>query len=141
MQTGVNIPLAVYQWIVLAVIVWIVSTGLARARAFRPFRRWVKSKSDYFGEGVSCQFCISHWIGFLAVGVSNPHFLPFDSTWGFYTPFFGHSFAVIGLANLVARTLGQTPPNGVPHPDELEEVQYNNVTYGESVAISDEEAA
>lgn len=138
---GPNLPYAIYTWTVLAVIVWIVSTGLARARAFRPFRRWVKSKSDYFGEGVSCQFCLSHWVGFLVVGVSNPHFLPGELTTGFLPHFFGHSFAVIGLAALIARTIGQTPPNGVPHPDEVEEVTYTNKNYVGEVYVSEEESA
>jgi len=113
----------VFTWVYLSVIVWVMSTGLARARVFRPFRKWVKSKSDYFGEGVSCQFCLSHWIGFLVVGVLRPHFLTLGAAQGFYGYFLPHSFALIGLAAIIARTVGKTPPDGVPHPDVLAELE------------------
>lgn len=109
----------VYQWVYLSVIVWIVSTSLARARAFRPFRQWVRSKSAYFGEGVSCQFCISHWVGFILTLLVRPTFLTLGKSVGFYGSFLTHSFALIGLAALIARTIGKTPPNGVPHPDQV----------------------
>lgn len=109
----------VYQWVYLSVIVWVVSTSLARARAFRPFRQWVRSKSAYVGEGVSCQFCISHWIAFVVVLLVRPTFLTLGRSVGFYGYFLTHSFALIGLAALIARTIGKTPPNGVPHPDQV----------------------
>jgi hypothetical protein len=110
---------SLYSWVALAVIVWIVSTTIARARVFRPLRRAVKRRSDYFGEGISCQYCISHWVGLLVVAALRPRFLPFDTPGGFYGYYLTHSFAVIGLSALIARTIGKTPPDGVPHPDEI----------------------
>jgi hypothetical protein len=110
----------VYSWVVLSVIVWVVSTTLTRARVFRPFRRWVKQRSDYFGEGVSCQYCLSHWVGFIVTLLYKPWFIVFDTDSAVLN-FFGHAFAVIGLAALIARTIGKTPPDGVLHPDEQAE--------------------
>jgi hypothetical protein len=123
MFRSTDLAVALYTWVSLAVIVWIVATTIARARVFRPLRKAVKRRSDYLGEGISCQYCISHWIGFLTVLVVRPHFLPFDAMGGFYGYFTTHSFAVIGLAALIARTIGKTPPDGVPHPDVIAELE------------------
>ncbi len=116
---------ALFEWIVLSVIVWTVSTTIARARVFRPLRAWVKGRSDFFGEGVSCQYCISHWVAFALTLVYRPHLLepayrPASLPWLLpVLDYLVSAFAVIGLGALIARNLGKTPPDGV-HPDQKE---------------------
>ncbi len=112
-----NLLINLYNWVALSVIVWLAATTLARARVLRPLRAWVKERSDYFGEGVSCQYCISHWVGFAVAIAFRPRFLMM--TTGFPAlDLFAHALAIIGLAALIARTLGKTPPDGLLHPDE-----------------------
>lgn len=121
-----NLVHALFEWVVLSVTVWTVSTTIARARVFRPLRRWVKAHSDFFGEGVSCQYCISHWVAFALTLVYRPELLPAAHWPAFAAPwllpvidYFASAFALIGLSALIARTLGKTPPEGV-HPDQKE---------------------
>ncbi len=123
MQGG--IVQAIFEWIVLSVIVWTVSTTISRARVFRPLRSWVKGRSDFFGEGVSCQYCISHWVAFTLILIYRPHILP-PAQWPAALPWLlpvvdycVSAFAVIGLGALIARTLARTPPDGI-HPDQKE---------------------
>jgi hypothetical protein len=113
------------EWIVLSVVVWAASTSIARARVLRPLRAWVKRRSDYLAEGVSCQYCVSHWVAFAATLLFRPQLLP-AASWPASLPwllpiadFFACAFALIGLAALIARNLGKTPPDGI-HPDQKE---------------------
>ncbi|MGE5487600.1 MAG: hypothetical protein ACM3ZB_07250 [bacterium] len=121
-----NLLRALFEWVVLSVTVWTISTTIARARVFRPIRALVKARSDFFGEGVSCQYCISHWVAFALTLVYRPELLP-AAHWPVpvapwlvqVVDYFISAFAVIGLAALIARNLGKTPPDGI-HPDQKE---------------------
>lgn len=127
-----NLLRALFEWIVLSVTVWTISTTIARARVFRPLRALVKARSDFFGEGVSCQYCISHWVAFALTLVYRPELLP-AAHWPVWAApwlpwlapvaeYFISAFAVIGLSALIARNLGKTPPDGI-HPDQKEWAQ------------------
>ncbi len=116
------------EWLVLSVVVWAVSTTIARARVLRPLRLWVKRRSDYLGEGLSCQYCVSHWVAFLVTLLFQPRLLP-AAVWPASQPwllpladYFASAFAIIGLSALIARNLGKTPPDGI-HPDQKEWTQ------------------
>lgn len=102
-----------YMLTSLALADWLIATTIARARVFRPLRTWVKVRSDYLGEGISCQYCISHWVGFFLAAIYRPRFV--ESPWPLLDTIIS-AFIVIGLGALIARTLGKTPPDGV-HPD------------------------
>lgn len=110
-----------FEWVVLSVIVWSVSTTFARARVLRAVRNWVRRRSDFFGEGVTCQYCVSHWVAFAVTLIHRPRVLP-PAEWpqvAWLLPvldYFTSAFAVIGLGALIARTIAKTPPDGV-HPD------------------------
>lgn len=97
----------------LAVADWLISTTMSRARVFRPLRAAAKRRNDYIGEGLSCQFCISHWAGFILAAIYQPRLL-MSGLWLLDVAV--SAFIVIGLGALIARTIGKTPPDGV-HPD------------------------
>lgn len=40
----------------------IVSLTLTRSRPLRGIRNWIRYKSDWAGELVTCPYCMSHWI-------------------------------------------------------------------------------
>jgi len=57
---------------------------------FESARNWIKRKSKFFGDLISCTLCTSTWVGFLMSlvfgGLSN-HFL--NAPWIFYLFFDG----------------------------------------------------
>lgn len=112
---------AIFEWLVLSVVVWSVSTTLSRARMLRAARGWVRRRSEFFGEGVTCQYCVSHWVAFVLTLLYRPRILPpaqwLETAWLVaVVDYLVSAFAVIGLAALLARSLGKTPPDGI-HPD------------------------
>jgi hypothetical protein len=113
---------ALVQWIVLSIVVWVVSTTMARARILRSFRCWMKKRNDFLGEGVSCQYCLSHWVGLAVTLLYRPALIgpasihPHWNWLAAIADYLVSAFAVIGLAALIARNLGKTPPDGI-HPD------------------------
>lgn len=110
-----------FEWVVLSIVVWSISTTLSRARVLRPLRNWIRRRNDFLGEGITCQYCVSHWVAFAVTLIHRPQVLP-PAEWpqtAWLLPvldYFTSAFAVIGLGALIARTIAQTPPNGI-HPD------------------------
>lgn len=54
---------------VLSLIVASISYTVTRAFIFAPVRDWVKCRSAWLGELVSCGYCFGHWVSFAIVGV------------------------------------------------------------------------
>jgi len=108
----------IYQMTTLALATWVISTTITRARVFRPLRRLVKRHSDYLGEGISCQYCLSHWVGFILAAIYRPRFL---NSGIYLVDIIVSAFVIIALNALIARTIGKTPPDGVLHPNEKAE--------------------
>ncbi len=42
---------------------------VAESKLFRPVRERVEAASRFFGDLVSCGYCLGHWMAFLLVGV------------------------------------------------------------------------
>ncbi len=103
----------IYTLVLLALADWLIATTISRARVFRPMRAAIKRRSDYLGEGISCQYCISHWVGFILTGIYRPRLL-ISGFWPVDVIVSG--FIVISLGALIARNLGKSPSEGV-HPD------------------------
>lgn len=63
---------------------WVLSTTIARSRACDPLRTWVARRSTFLYEGISCQYCLSHWIAvaILASYVLAPTVTGYLVTWG-----------------------------------------------------------
>ncbi len=103
----------IYTLVLLAIADWLIATTISRARVFRPLRAAVKRRSDYLGEGISCQYCISHWVGFILAAIYQPRLL----ISGFWLVDVAVSaFIIIGLGALIARNLGHSADTGI-HPD------------------------
>jgi hypothetical protein len=52
---------------------------ISETKIFRPFREWVKQKSEFLGEMLSCGYCLGHWVAFALVAIYQPRL--FDSWW------------------------------------------------------------
>ena len=48
-----------------------VTSIVVQSKIFKPFREWVKTKSNFFGSLLSCMMCFSFWVGILFVLVFN----------------------------------------------------------------------
>lgn len=59
--------------VISAMAVSAVAMTVTRAVITAPFRKWVKGKSEFFGELVSCPYCASHWGSIIAVLLVRPH--------------------------------------------------------------------
>lgn len=51
----------------MGVATGVASLTLTRARPLRPMRQWIQQRSQWWGELVSCPYCISHWVAFVLV--------------------------------------------------------------------------
>ena len=82
-----------------------VATGVAaltitRSRPLRPVRDWVRSKSDWWGELISCPYCMAHWV---AAVFSIWSF----ATWGRPRPITGVLIwlVTVGLGSVSAKSI------------------------------------
>jgi len=88
----------------LSLTTWLCSTTIARSDIFDPARAAIKKRSKFVYDCVSCQYCISHWVGLFWVLIYRPRLL--DS--GLLAVDLAFStFAVIAASALIARTIGR----------------------------------
>jgi len=76
-----------------------VAMTITRAVITAPLRKWVKSKSEWLGELVSCPYCASHWGSLIAVLIFKPR--PVVTPWP-AMDFTLSAFAMVGLAAVCA---------------------------------------
>jgi hypothetical protein len=48
---------------------------VTETKLFAPMRERVKGKSGFFGELVSCGYCLGHWMAFVMVLIYRPRLL------------------------------------------------------------------
>jgi hypothetical protein len=58
--------------IYLSLITASISFAVTETKLFLPLRNWVKGKSAFMGELVSCGFCFGHWVAFALVAIYQP---------------------------------------------------------------------
>ncbi len=109
----------VFELIIAALVVWHVSTTLATAKVFGPFRMWICPKGSGRGlcgaerarawlyELVSCQFCISHYVALAYMVFWRPAMVAtgnavvnFTITW----------FSVVAVSSIIARACQKREP-------------------------------
>lgn len=56
-----------------------IAFTVTEARIFRPFREWVKRKSDLLGEMLSCGYCFGYWVAFALTVLYKPRL--FEAWW------------------------------------------------------------
>ena len=56
----------------LSVVTAAISTTITETRLFLPLRKWIRLKSDFFGDLISCGYCLGFWIAFGLVAVYQP---------------------------------------------------------------------
>ncbi|UCH92598.1 MAG: DUF1360 domain-containing protein [Candidatus Aminicenantes bacterium] len=56
-----------------------ISFTITETKIFKPFREWMKKKSAFLGDLLSCGYCLGHWGAFALVAVYQPRL--FESWW------------------------------------------------------------
>ena len=49
-----------------------ISFAVSETKLFRPLREWVKGQSEFFGDLLSCGYCLGHWVAFALVVICRP---------------------------------------------------------------------
>jgi len=65
----------IMAFVALSAAVAAVSVTITLSKIALPFRSWVKSKSPFVGDLVSCPYCFSHWGSLIAVLLFQPRFV------------------------------------------------------------------
>ncbi len=80
MESGLGIePAAVRQVLALSVVNAAIAFTVAETKLFKPAREWVRLKSDFLGELISCGYCFGMWSAFALVAVYQPRL--FHAAW------------------------------------------------------------
>ena len=51
----------------LSIITASISFAVSETKLFRPLREWVRGRSKFFGDLLSCGYCLGHWVAFALV--------------------------------------------------------------------------
>ncbi len=49
-----------------------ISFTVTETKLFKPLREWMKKKNVFFGDLLSCGYCLGHWVAFALVAVYKP---------------------------------------------------------------------
>jgi hypothetical protein len=58
--------------IFLSLVAASISFTVSESKLFLPLRGWAKKKLAYFGEFLSCGYCLGHWVAFGLVAIYQP---------------------------------------------------------------------
>jgi hypothetical protein len=70
------------QMLLVSAVVMGAAHTVARERLFEPLRRHLGGKETWLGYLVSCPYCVSHWIAFVLVPVTQTYPLHVTRPWG-----------------------------------------------------------
>jgi len=65
--------------IYLSFVTAAISFTVTETKIFKPLRQWMKSKSIFLGDLLSCGYCFGHWVAFALTIVYHPRL--FTSWW------------------------------------------------------------
>ena len=51
----------------LSVVTASISFTVSETKLFKPFREWVRGRSEFFGDLLSCGYCLGHWVALALV--------------------------------------------------------------------------
>lgn len=49
-----------------------IAFGVSESKLLRPLREWVTRRSRFWGEMISCGYCLGHWAAFVLVVIYRP---------------------------------------------------------------------
>jgi hypothetical protein len=75
------VPVLLETLLVAGVVMGAAHT-VARERLFEPLRRRLGGSDTWFGYLVSCPYCVSHWIAFALVPITETYPIEVTRDWG-----------------------------------------------------------
>ncbi len=64
------------QTVEIGITTGVISLTLTKSKMFSPMRNWIRYRSNWWGELVSCPYCASHWVGGLLTLTLRPASAP-----------------------------------------------------------------
>jgi hypothetical protein len=71
-----------FQLFAISAVTMGISHTIARERIFAPLRERLGGKDTWFGYLVSCAYCVSHYVAFVLVPLTDSTFLRIAPRWG-----------------------------------------------------------
>jgi hypothetical protein len=56
----------------LSIVTASISFAVSETKLFRPLREWMRGRSEFFGDLLSCGYCLGHWVAFALVVICRP---------------------------------------------------------------------
>ena len=53
--------------LLLSIVTASISFAVSETKLFKPFREWVRGRSEFFGDLLSCGYCFGHWVALALV--------------------------------------------------------------------------
>lgn len=79
-----------------------ISMTISKAKIFLPFREWITNKSEWLGDGLSCPYCMSHWVSLALMIVYRAR--PLDCG-VLIIDFFVATMMMVALSSITARVI------------------------------------
>lgn len=86
--------------LMLSFMVSPICLTVTTARVSKPFRDFIKSKSQWLGKLFSCPYCFSHWVSFATVVVFKP--VPVSCGFSIYIDLAASAFMIVALSALIS---------------------------------------
>jgi hypothetical protein len=91
-----------FQIFAVAVVIMGVSHTIARERIGAPLREQLGGEATWAGYLVSCPYCLSHWVAFIVVPLTDTYPLRCVYAWGVLSDVVDTLLSTVFLATLAA---------------------------------------
>lgn len=98
--------IGLYQVAVLALMTAAISVTISKSRVFASAREWITARNTWFGELVSCSYCMSHWVAIVLVAIYRPVMI---SQWMF-VDLIVSVFGVVAIAAIISGVIIKLNP-------------------------------
>lgn len=76
---------ALFRLFAISAVTMGISHTIARERIFAPLRERLHGQDTWFGYLVSCPYCVSHYVAFVLVPLTDSTFVRIAPRWGLFS--------------------------------------------------------
>lgn len=81
-----------------------ISMTIAKSKFFEGIRKYFMARVPIIGEGISCPYCVSHWVALVLTVIYAPEPLGLSGNWNLIN-YFVSMMAIVALAAIPARVI------------------------------------